>query len=73
MQSFASIAFVPSITLRNELYAAALKFPVSLTSQPLVIGKQGKHKMMGPVETLGVYAIDVPHAPGYWVLKGLDM
>jgi len=28
--------------------------------------------MMGPVETLGIHAIDVPHAPGQVGIRGLN-
>jgi hypothetical protein len=28
--------------------------------------------MMGPVETLGIHAIDVPHAPGQVGVRGLN-
>jgi hypothetical protein len=48
------------------------EFLVFLKSQTLAIGKQGEHQMMRPVETLGVYAIDVPSAPGEVGIRGLN-
>ena len=34
--------------------------------------KRGQVHMMGPVETLGIHTIDVPHAPGQVGVRGLS-